>query len=38
MEELKNLLPEIQVKVDDAMESQKSAGADAVKDALVSRW
>lgn len=39
MEELKILLPEIQEKVDDATEGQKSAGvaADAVKDALVSR-
>lgn len=39
MEELKILLPEIQGKVDDATEGQKSAGvaADAVKDALVSR-
>lgn len=37
MEELKVLLPEIQEKVDDATEGQKSAAADAVKDALVSR-
>ncbi|XP_075877050.1 nuclear autoantigenic sperm protein-like [Nelusetta ayraudi] len=34
MEELKILLPEIQEKVDDATEGQKSAAADAVKDAL----
>lgn len=37
MEELKILLPEIQEKVDDATDGQKSAAADAVKDALVSR-
>lgn len=40
MEELKVLLPEIQEKVDDATDAQKSAtaAADAVKDALVSRY
>lgn len=39
MEELKALLPEIQEKVEDAMEGLKSAStaAEAVKDALVSR-
>lgn len=37
MEELKTLLPEIQEKVEDATEGQKSASTagDAVKDGLV---